>query len=205
VRGLGTALMHGSATALLAILSKSLTDRHETRALVWFAPGLLLAIASHSLFNHLMTMPLLATAAMLVLMPALLYVVFERSERTTRDWLGHGFDSDAELLELMESGEITQSHTGEYLETLREHFPGTIVADMLCLLQVHAELSMRAKGVFLARAAGLDLPPDPEVVAGFAEMRYLERSIGPTGLLAILPLRRTSSRDLWQLHMLRAR
>ena len=64
---------------------------------------------------------------------------------------------------------------------------------------------MRAKGLLIARAAGVDLPPDPEVQASFAEIRYLERTIGPTGQLAILPLRRVSSRDLWQLHMPRGR
>ena len=204
VRGLGTAVMHGSTTALVGILSKELTDRHESPGLRWFTPGLVLAIASHSLFNHLMTAPLLATAAMLVLMPALLYGVFERSERETRDWLGRGFDSDAEMLDLIDSGEIAHTHTGAYLDSLRKRFPGTVVADMLCLLQIHAELSMRAKGLIIARTAGVELPPDPAIAAGFTEMRFLERSIGPTGLLAILPLRRTRSRDLWQLHMLRS-
>ena len=203
VRGLGTAVMHGSTTALVGILSKNLTDRHESRALQWFVPGLLLAIASHSLFNHLMVAPLLATAAMVVLMPLLIFAVFERSEHATRDWLGRGFDSDAEMLEQIDSGEIATTHTGAYLESLRERFPGAVVADMLCLLQIHAELSMRAKGLIIARAAGVDLPPDPELAAAFTEMRFLERSIGPTGLLALLPLRRTRSRDLWQLHMLR--
>lgn len=205
VRGLGTALMHGSTTALVGILSKDLTDRHHSLALRYFVPGLALAVASHSLFNQLLFAPLLAAAAMLALMPALVFAVFERSERATRDWLGRGFDSDAELLDLIGSGELANSHVGSYLDSLRERFAGTIVADMLCLLQIHAELSMRAKGLLIARAAGVELPPDPEVRASFAEMRYLERTIGPTGLLAILPLRRTSSRDLWQLHMLKGR
>ena len=205
VRGLGTAVMHASTTALIGILSKDLTDRHESRALREFVPGLALAVGCHSLFNHLLFAPLLATAAMLALMPVLLVGVFERSERATRDWLGRGLDSDAELLELIHSGEIANTPTGTYLESLRGRFSGPILADMLCLLEIHAELSMRAKGLLIARAAGVELPPDPEVRARFTEMRFLEGSIGPTGLLAILPLRRASSRDLWQLHVLEAR
>jgi RsiW-degrading membrane proteinase PrsW (M82 family) len=204
-RGLGTAVMHGSTTALVGILSKDLTDRHASRALRYFVPGWALAVACHSLFNQLLFAPLLASAAMLILMPLLLYAVFERSEHSMRDWLGRGFDSDTELLELIETGEITNAPTGAYLDSLRDHFPGTVVADMLCLLQIHAELSMRVKGLLIARAAGVDLPPDPEARAQFAEMRYLEGAIGPTGCLAILPLRRTSSRDLWQLSMLEHR
>jgi hypothetical protein len=73
---------------------------------------------------------------------------------------------------------------------------------MLCLLRIHLELSLRAKGILIARAAGVEVPLDEEVRANFEEMRYLERSIGKTGRLAILPLRRTSGRDLWQLHVL---
>src|SRR5207249_3201518 len=73
VRGLGTAVMHGSTTALVGILSKDLTDRHRSTSLRYFVPGLALAVASHSLFNQLLFAPLLATAAMLVLMPALLF------------------------------------------------------------------------------------------------------------------------------------
>ena len=73
---------------------------------------------------------------------------------------------------------------------------------MLCLLQIHVELSLRAKGMLIARAAGVELEVDDEIRANFEEMRYLEKSIGEVGMLAIMPLRRTSSRDLWQLTML---
>jgi hypothetical protein len=133
----------------------------------------------------------------------LLFVVFERSENATRDWLGVGFDSDVELLELILSGEIHDTKVGHYLESLKHRFPGAVVADMLCLLQIYLELSLRAKGILIARAAGLDVPPDERVRANFEEMKYLEHAIGPTGKIAILPFMRTSSRDLWQLHMLK--
>jgi hypothetical protein len=43
---------------------------------------------------------------------------------------------------------------------------------------------------------------DEETTAKFAEMHYLERSIGRTGLLAIKPLLHMSRKDLWQLYML---
>jgi RsiW-degrading membrane proteinase PrsW (M82 family) len=202
VRGLGTAVMHPAATALLAILSQVLTERSQSRALAYFVPGYALAAGCHALYNALLIVPLLAAVAMLVLMPALVALVFDRSERAMRDWLGHGFDGDAELLELIESGEVAHSHVGAYLDSLKGRLPGEVVADMLCLLQIHAELSMRAKGLLIARAADVTLPPDPEIRSRFDEMRFLERAIGPTGLLAILPLRRTSSRDLWHLHRL---
>ena len=202
VRGLGTAIMHGSTTAMVAILAKDLTDRHGSPALRGFLPGLLLAVAVHSFFNHLLLNPLLTTALLLLAMPLLLLAVFERSEQSTREWLGSNLDSDVELLELILSERMAASRVGRYLESLRTRFPGPVVADMLCLLRIHLELSLSAKGVLIARGAGVHLPPGAPVRAGFEEMRFLERSIGRTGKLAILPFLRTSSRELWQLHML---
>jgi len=202
VRGLGTAIMHGSATALVGIVAKDLTDRHESVAIQWFLPGLAVAIACHALYNTLLSRPILATEVMVVLMPLLLGLTFRRSEGATRDWLGRGFDADGELLELIETGAIADTPAGAYLESLRERFPGPVVADMLCLLQLHAELSMRAKGALIARAAGVELPPDAEVADRFREMHHLERTIGPTGRLALMPLRPRGSRELWELTML---
>jgi hypothetical protein len=76
---------------------------------------------------------------------------------------------------------------------------------MLCLLRIHLELSIRAKGLLIARSVGVDVEPDESVRANLQELKYLERSLGPTGRLAVLPLRRTSSRDLWQIMLLSRR
>ena len=54
----------------------------------------------------------------------------------------------------------------------------------------------------LARESGFDLPPDPEIRSKLDELGYLERSIGKTGKLAIMPFLHKSDRDLWQLNML---
>ena len=202
VRGLGTAIMHGSATAVVGIIGKNLVDRNPHARWYVYLPGLALAALAHSIFNQLSRNPLLATAFLLVAMPLLLFLVFEYSERATREWLGAGLDLDLELLEQIDSGEVLETRVGRYLHSLREHFPGEIVADMLCLVRIQLELSARAKGLLLARAAGLELPPDESVRENFVELKFLEKSIGPTGRMAILPFLRTSSRDLWQLYSL---
>ena len=139
---------------------------------------------------------------MLITMPPLVGFVYEWSEKSTRDWLGAGLDSDVELLELIQGGAIAETPVGAYLSSLNR-LPGPVVADMLCLLRIHLELSLRAKGMLIARSAGVHLPLDDQVRANFEEMKYLERSIGKTGKIAILPFMRTSARDLWQLYALR--
>lgn len=198
VRGFGTAIMHGSATAVFAIASQALGERYAFRGPHLLLPGLAVAIAIHAAYNRFAGHPLLTTAALLVGMPIVLLAVFAQSERATRDWLGHGLDSDVEMLEQILDGEVHGTPIGHYLESLKAHFEPLVVADMLCLLRIHLELSLRAKGMLIARAAGVELRADEAVKANLIELRYLEKSIGPTGQLALLPLRRTSVRDLWQ-------
>jgi RsiW-degrading membrane proteinase PrsW (M82 family) len=202
VRGFGTAVLHGATTAIFAILTKGLVERHpESRALD-LVPGYLLAAFIHSAYNHFLLPPLAATAILLAMLPPLVILVFERSERATREWLGLGLDTDVEVLQSIRTGEIAQTRVGAYLRSLTSRFPGPVVADMLCLLRIHLELSIRAKGLLLAREAGLPAAVGPDVRANLEEMRYLEKAIGPTGLLAMKPIRRTSGRDLWQVHLL---
>lgn len=203
VRGFGTAVMHGSVTAILALLSKQLEETRGGTRLWIFLPGLLVATALHSAFNHFFFTPAVTTVLILVVLPALFVAIFHISENRTRDWLGTGFDADTELLELISSGKVAEDRIGAYLQELHERFPPTVVADMLCLLRLRLELSIRAKGILLARQSGFELPADPETGARFAELHYLEHSIGKTGVLAMSPLFHFSDRDLWQYHMVR--
>jgi protease PrsW len=201
-RGFGTAILHGATTAIFAILAKALADRHHGRPVLFLVPGLLAAVLVHSLYNHFPVSPLLAAGVILLGLPLLVIAVFERSERATRDWLGVGLDTDLELVEAIASGQALETRVGEYLRSLKERFPGEVVADMLCLLRIQAELAIRAKGLLLAREAGLEAPVGDDVRANLLELRYLEKSIGRTGLLALKPVLRESARDTWQVYFL---
>ena len=202
VRGFGTAIMHGAATAIFATLSKSLVDRRDDGEILDLLPGFVVAVAIHSAYNHSLLHPLVATVLLIALLPPLLILAFERSERATREWLGLGLDTDVELLQSVRSGSIGETRVGGYLRSLTSRSRGPVVADMLCLLQIHLELSIRAKGRLLAREAGLPAAVGRDVRANLDELHYLEKAIGPTGLLAMKPIQRQSSRDLWEIHVL---
>jgi len=201
VRGFGTAIMHGGVTAIFAMVSVAMLER-DRPAWIAFAPALLLAIALHSLYNHAFVSPFASTLAVLVVVPALIVGVFVRSERALGHWLGRGFDADTDLLQSIKSDQFTDSPAGRYLATLRDRFKGPALADLLCYLRLTTELAMRAKGRMLMRENGFDVPVDDETREKFEELRYLERSVGRTGILALQPLLRTSRRELWQLHVL---
>ena len=64
-------------------------------------------------------------------------------------------------------------------------------------------MTIRAKGILLMREAGFAAPVESEIKEKFTELKYLEKSIGKTGKLAILPLIHTNSRELWQIYMVK--
>ncbi len=203
VRGFGTALMHGGATAIFAVTSHTIIGRNPTIGHAAYMPGLIVAIIVHSVYNHFFFAPIINTLAVLLTLPLLLVAVFDRSERAVADWLGMGFDADTELLELINSGEFSTSRVGLYLHSLKEKFAGPIVADLLCYLRLHTELSIRAKGLLMMRESGFDSPVGAETRGKLDELRYLEGSIGATGILAMKPFMQMSQKDLWKVYVLK--
>ena len=202
VRGFGTAVMHGGVTAIAAMITKMLWQRRESRSWMLAIPGLTVAFAIHSLFNHFILSPLASAVAVMIVLPPLMVVVFAFSERQLQAWLGSGFDLDSDLIRAIRSGDFVSSRPGRYLQSLREHFQGPVVADMLCYLRLYSELSLRAKGILMLRESGLPVPKDAETAAKMAELHYLRAAIGPTGQLALAPLLHRSEQDLWQMDLL---
>jgi protease PrsW len=202
VRGLGTAMLHGGATAIFAILTRTFADRYPDQ--IWRAayPGLLAAIGIHSAFNHAPLPPVAMTLILLIALPMLVVVVFQRSEAATRDWVVAGLDLDIELLQLVGLEAFSDTRMGQYLRRLRDQFGPSVALDMFCLLRLQLELSVQAKALLMAREAGLDVPADEDLPLALAELEYLRRAIGPTGLLALKPLQVTSHRDDWHRFLL---
>ena len=97
VRGFGTAVMHGGVTATFAMMSLVMTERASRAGYAAFLPALALAIVLHAAYNVLVARPLVATLAVIVVLPALMAFVFQRSERAVGRWLGRGFDADTAI------------------------------------------------------------------------------------------------------------
>jgi protease PrsW len=202
VRGFGTAIMHGGVTAIFGVMGLALVERMPLwRAVI---PGYVVAVVIHSIFNHFFLSPFISTVGIAIALPLLLSSVFTHSEAALGQWLGKGFDADAEMLELIDSGSFSDSRVGRYLHELRDKFEGPVVADLLCYLRIYTELALKAKGILIMREAGFDATIDEGTREKFAELRYLEKSIGKTGRLAIQPMLHMSHKELWQLYMIGA-
>lgn len=202
VRGFGTAVMHGGTTAIAAMITQSIFQRRESQRVVYAFPGLAAAFILHAIYNLFLLSPLASALLVTVTLPPLLVFVFAQTERYVQSWLGSGFDVDSELLQAIGSDDFISTRAGRYLQSLRDHFAGAVVADMLCYLRISAELSLRAKGVLMLRESGLPVTRDAETPEKLAELQYLKTAIGRTGQLALAPILRRSSHDLWQLQLL---
>jgi len=204
LRGFGTAVMHGGAAAIGAFISVYLSESRQWRGVRQFAPGLIVAMLLHSLFNQGVLSPAGSTVATVIGLPLIFMAVFYFSERSLRHWLSGKLDQDIDMISMIASGEFRQTRQGAYLMSLNDAFPPEVRGDMLTLLHLTLELSARAKGDLLLREVGLEVPPDPALEGHLRELRYLEKSIGPTGMLAIRPLLSQTPRDLWEIHQLGA-
>jgi RsiW-degrading membrane proteinase PrsW (M82 family) len=202
LRGFGTAVMHGGVAALGATLTAYLLESSQRTSVLSFVPGQLAAVLLHSLFNQSLQSPVASTLGAILGLPVILVVAFYFSERSLRRWLGGKLDQDIDMLSEIGSKEFRETHVGTYLAALEESFSPTVRGDMLSLLQLTCELSMRAKSQLLLREAGLQVEPDPDLEGLFAELKYLVKSIGPTGMLAVRPLLSQTPRDLWEMHRL---
>ena len=133
VRGLGTGILHGATTATAAIVGRATADRHP-RWWLPMLPGVALATVIHSIYNHLLAYPAAGAVLTLIGLPIVVVMVFERSERATREWVGAGLDLDLSLLQLVMSDAFQATRFGTYLRSLSSSFEGVVVADMSALL-----------------------------------------------------------------------
>jgi RsiW-degrading membrane proteinase PrsW (M82 family) len=202
LRGFGTALMHGGGTAIAGVMGASQVHHGKFARELALAGGWAIASLLHILYNSPFLPPSFAAGLVLVGIPSLMVMIFTRSERAVESWLGEGFDADMQLLADISSGEFSQTPSGIYLRSLRDSFAPPLVADMLCLLQVSTELAIRAKAELMKREAGFGDADDEDVRSRLVELRYLEKSIGPTGRLALTPLLAGRERRLWELRQL---
>jgi hypothetical protein len=202
VRGFGTALMHGGTTAIVAMIAQRMQSRSRRFGLSAMLASLAAAMVLHSLYNHFLVSPLLATGLIVLVFPYIVMYLFQQSERETKSWLGTGFDTDQELLRVMRAGQVSDTPMGNYLKGLRASYPPEVIVDMMCLLRLRAELGIKAKGILLMREAGFEPESDPSLRSKLEEVGSLEESIGKTGMLALKPFIHTSTQDLWQMNLL---
>jgi len=202
LRGFGTAIMHGSTTCMVAIISGYLIEKKNKIRLAYFVPGILLAILFHLIFNSFILPPLIMTILIIVVFSTSIFIIYERSEKKLQSWLDESFTNNVLLLQSMNGGQFKETRTGQYLYSLQEILPREILADIFCYLKIYLELAIRAEAMLMMKETGHGIEKDPSLKDKFSELEYIERSIGPSGMAVIKPLLHPSQKDLWQIYFI---
>jgi RsiW-degrading membrane proteinase PrsW (M82 family) len=202
VRGFGTAIMHGGATALFAIVAETLTERHLKMNPLLYVPGLIVAFLLHSIFNHFPISPILSTAVTLLILPTILFLLFERNETTIHNFLEMDFAAHRRLLKQIQHGEFSGCEAGRFLADMQQKLAGPVAREMLRYFVLHTELVLSAESILLGREHGIDIALGDDIKRKLQEMHELEHHIGHAGLRTLRPHLKFTAKDMWEIHLL---
>ncbi len=202
VRGFGTAIMHGGATALFAIVSEVMTERHARTNPLLYLPGLIVAFLLHSVFNHFPVSPVLSTVFTLLTLPTILFLLFERNEVTIHNFLETDFAAHRLLLDQIRHGQYSGCEAGRFLRDMREKLAAPVAQEMIDYFCLHTELVLSAERILLAREEGVDVEIGTEIRGKLEKMHALESHIGRAGLHTLRPHLQFSAKDMWEIHLL---
>lgn len=202
VRGFGTAIMHGGATALFAIISEIMTERHLKMNLLYYVPGLVVAYLLHSVFNQFPVSPVLSATVTLLTLPTILFLLLERSETTIHTFLETDFSAHKRLLDQIRSGDFSGCEAGRFLHDMKEKLSAPAAQEMVDYFCLHTELVLNAEQILLARERAIDVEVGEEIRSKLRRMHELESHIGRAGLHTLRPHLCFTAKDMWELHLL---
>ena len=200
IRGFGTAIMHGGATALFAMLVQTAIERKLKPLFLFGLAVWLVPVALHSVFNGFDSSPLGATLILIVMLPPMFLLIFSKDEQSVHTWLWTDYESHRHLLEELESGEFEETNEGRIIRNLVEKLEHDEVANVFTYIQIHTELVLRAEKMSIARETGELIVITEEDHVRFRRLHALEREIGHTILMTIRPHLHFSRRELWELN-----
>jgi RsiW-degrading membrane proteinase PrsW (M82 family) len=211
VRGFGTAIMHGGATAIFAIISHEMTERqaegvaaHYRFNPLLFIPGLLVAMLIHSLFNHFPGQPIVIMALTLLLAPATIFLALIRSDRATQQWLAADKAAHEKMLADIRAGHFAETSRGVAISAITTHL-GDKGDDARAYVELKTELVLRAEELIHAAQSGNAVKPSDDDKQKFDQLDALEHRLGQTTLAALAAPLGFTRNDLWELSRLRAR
>ncbi|MFZ9395976.1 MAG: PrsW family glutamic-type intramembrane protease [Erythrobacter sp.] len=213
VRGVGTAVMHSGAAAIMAAVSHQFNERSLlAHAGEWkfhptsFVPGYLLASALHLAFNQFPEKPLVPMVGTMLIVPLVVIVVFRFGAREASHFLDveraeHAADQPA-----LEAGEWPDSESGRQLSAFvsqngdRPELRSMVIEYWRLL----GELVLSAEDRMVERANGVRHDPQAELDRErFEQLARTERQFDPPTLRMVKRLLPFSRNDLWDIAELR--
>jgi RsiW-degrading membrane proteinase PrsW (M82 family) len=212
VRGLGTAVMHGTTLALLAAIAHEFAERENREAagdfdfrLWWFLPGYLVAVALHTAFNQFPDRPLLAMLGAIVVAPLAVMAIFTLGTSEAQKWLETERAAHRELLQALEAGRWPDSPSGRMISGLADRLGPDKERRVRRYCEVLTWLVVQAEEAMIEEAEGDVTLDHLKIEAAFAELASLKHSLGRSSIAALKPLLPFSRNDFWEVAELRQR
>jgi RsiW-degrading membrane proteinase PrsW (M82 family) len=211
VRGLGTAVMHGTTLAIMASIAHELAERETREAAqdydfnpLWFAPGLLAAVAIHTVFNQFPSEPMLAMLGTIVLAPIALMAIFRFGTGEAQQWLTVERDAHRAMLDTLSAGKFPDDSFGRRIAALAAR-SGARTGELIReYWEVLTRLVLASEETLIKQSTDADRV-ETDVGAAFARLGELKRELGRSTMTALTPLLPFSRNDYWELSELRER
>jgi protease PrsW len=212
VRGVGTAVMHGTTLALLAAIAHEFAERETREAagdfdfhLWWFLPGYAIAVAMHTAFNQFPDRPLIAMMGAIIVAPVVLNAIFHFGTLETERWLVTECAEHHAQLDLLRSGQWPDNPSGRKMAALAERLNPESAKRIRRYWELQAWLLVRAEETMMEEAAGDVTIDRKEIRAALAELDGLKRALGRSTFTAVKALLPFSRNDEWEVSELRQR
>jgi RsiW-degrading membrane proteinase PrsW (M82 family) len=212
VRGLGTAVMHGTTLALLAAIAHELAERENREAagdfhfnLLWFVPGYLVAVAIHTAFNQFPDKPLIAMMGAAIFAPLSIMAIFHFGTAEAERWLEKESAEHRAQLDALRAGNWPDSASGRKIAALAERLDPEAAKRVRRYWELQAWLVLEAEEAMMEEAAGDATVDSPQVRAALAELDGLKQALGRGTFAALRALLPFSRNDYWEVAELRQR
>ena len=202
-RGLEVALIHMGCSAIIAaglMLGIRLILRSRSRLPIKNSDALmvisLLVVAPvlHVCHNTFHFNPLVQFIFVIGTMGGLLVWTYFYDVEMIHRWLDTGLDKQLSLLDSIKKGQLSDTPTGHFLQSVKDAFPPEDFFDMICFVQLHVRLSGASRSRVMLWESGLerDLPLTDEmkelILSQYTEYRLLEKRLGNTARMTIAPI-----------------
>lgn len=212
VRGLGTAVMHGTTLAILAASAHEFAERENREAagqfdfrLWWFVPGYLAAVAIHTIFNQFPDRPMVAMMGVIIASPVLLIAVLNFGTAEAQEWLNGEYDRHKAELAALEAGRWPDSGASARIAALAERLGPEAAARIRNYWKAQAYLVVEAEESMIEEAEGDAAFDRAKVASAFAELDRSRRAMGKSAFAALRRLLPFSRNDYWEVAELRQR
>ena len=211
VRGLGTAVMHGTTLAIMAAIAHELSERETREAAseydfnpLWFVPGLLAAVAIHTLFNQFPKQPMLAMLGTVIIAPLALMAIFRFGAGEAQHWLKVERNGHRAMLDTLSAGRFPDNPDGHRIAELAARSGpqnGELIREYW---EVLTRLVLTAEETLLQQSLDADRVK-VDIGGGFTRLSELKHELGRSTMLALNSLLPFSRNDYWELSELRER